>query len=179
MLVLSRLLAVSVCDASAHEHAHDGRHHQTSCPAARVAEAMETIDVRVEVFVHLDAVGVELELGGVEQRLLRGEAGHDVVDSLDEVDYVEHRAVGHGGGYVARDGVGESGSDIRAVKLLLPCALSVEDIAVALDENMSRAEHVCQLADLLCVFDRLVERLIEVVGAEYREIRVVALELFV
>lgn len=44
---------------------------------------------------------------------------------------------------------------------------------------MSRAEHVCQLADLLCVFDRLVERLIEVVGAEYREVRVVALELFV
>ena len=36
---------------------------------------METSDVRVEVFVHLDAVGVELELGGVEQRLLRGEAG--------------------------------------------------------------------------------------------------------
>ena len=66
-----------------------------------------------------------------------------------------------------------------AVKLLLPCALSVEDIAVALDENMSRAEHVCQLADLLCVFDWLVERLIEVVGAEYREVRVVALELFV
>lgn len=140
---------------------------------------METSDVRVEVFVHLDAVGVELELGGVEQRLLRGEAGHDVVDCLDEVDYVEHRAVGHGGGYVARDGVGESGSDIRAVKLLLPCALSVEDIAVALDENVSRAEHICQLADLLCVFDRLVERLIEVVGAEYREVRVVALELFV
>ena len=49
---------------------------------------METSDIRVEVFVHLDAVGVELEFGGVEQRLLRGEAGDNIVDSLDEVDYV-------------------------------------------------------------------------------------------
>ena len=140
---------------------------------------MESLDVGVKAFVHLYAVGVELELRGVEQRLLGGEAGHDVVHGLDEVDYVEHGAVGHGGGYVARDGIGESGSDIRAVELLLPCALAVEDIAVALDENVSRAEHICQLADLLRVFNGLIERLIEIVGAEYGEVRVVALELLV
>ena len=140
---------------------------------------MESLDVGVKAFVHLYAVGVELELRGVEQRLLGGEAGHDVVHGLDEVDYVEHGAVGHGGGYVARDGIGERRSDVRAVELLLPRALAVEDIAVALDENVSRAEHICQLADLLRVFNGLIERLIEIVGAEYGEVRVVALELLV
>ena len=140
---------------------------------------MESLDVGVKAFVHLYAVGVELELRGVEQRLLGGEAGHDVVHGLDEVDYVEHGAVGHGGGYVARDGIGERRSDVRAVELLLPCALAVENIAVALDENVSRAEHICQLADLLRVFNGLIERLIEVVRAEYGEVCVIALELLV
>ena len=33
-------------DLAAHEHAHDGGHHQSARPAGRVAEAMEAADVR-------------------------------------------------------------------------------------------------------------------------------------
>ena len=39
---------------------------------------MQTADVRVEIGVHLHAVGVELQLGGVEQRFVRGKARHDL-----------------------------------------------------------------------------------------------------
>ena len=70
---------------------------------------METLDVRVEVFVHLDAVGVELELGGIEQRLIAGEAGHHLVHGLDEIDDVDHGPVGHGGGDIPGHGVGQGG----------------------------------------------------------------------
>ena len=50
-----------------HDNAHDRGHHEASRPAAGVTEAMETADRGVEVFVHLDAVAVELQLGGVKQ----------------------------------------------------------------------------------------------------------------
>ena len=51
---------------SAHQHAHDGRHHQPARPAAGVAQAVQSFDGGVEVFIHFDAVGVELEFGRVE-----------------------------------------------------------------------------------------------------------------
>ena len=64
-------------DLSAHEHAHDGDCHPPARPAGRIAEAVETADVRVEIGVHLHAVGAELPLGGAEQRFVRGKARHD------------------------------------------------------------------------------------------------------
>ena len=70
---------------------------------------METLDVGVEVGVHLHAVGVELELRGVEERLVGGEARHHVIHGLDEVDDVDHGAVGHGGGDVTGHGVHQRG----------------------------------------------------------------------
>ena len=62
---------------AAHQDAHDGGHHQAARPAGRVAEAVETADVRVEIGVHLHAVGAEHPLGGAEQRFVRGKARHD------------------------------------------------------------------------------------------------------
>ena len=64
-------------DLAAHEHAHDGGCHPPARPAGEVAEAVETADVRVEIGVHLHAVGAELPLGGAEQRFVRGKARHD------------------------------------------------------------------------------------------------------
>ena len=119
---------------------------------------MQTGHIRVERVVHGDAVAVKLQLRGVQQRLIRGEAGHDLIHSLDEVDDVEHGAVRHGGRDVASDGVRQRGTDVRLRELLLPRALAVEDIAEALHHDVPRAEHICQLADLLRVGDRLVER---------------------
>ena len=59
-----------LAQAASHEHAHHRGHHETPGPAAGVAQAVETVDVGVEVGVHLHAVGVELELRGVEERLV-------------------------------------------------------------------------------------------------------------
>lgn len=64
-------------------------------------------------------------------------------------------------------------------KLLFPRALSVENIAETLDENMSRTQHIGQLADLLSVGYRLIERLVKVVRYEYCKVCVVGLEVLV
>lgn len=162
-LLAGSALSFGFRELSSHQHAHAGGHHQAARPAARIAEAMQVPDARVEIFVHFDAVAVELQLRRIEQRFHCGEAGHHVVHGLDEMDDIDHRAVRHCGGDVARHGVGQGGLQVRARKLLLPSALAVENISVALDKNMPCAEHVRQLSDLLRVFDRLVERLVEVV----------------
>ena len=54
-----------------------------------------------------------------------------------------------------------------------------ENVAEALDEDVSRAEHISQLSDLLRVLYRLIERVVEVVGNEDRKVRVLTFKLFV
>ena len=63
-----------------------------------------------------------------------------------------------GGGDIARNRVWQRGLDVRLRQLLLPCALSVQNIAEALYENMTVRKHIRQLAHLLCISDRLIER---------------------
>ena len=138
---------------------------------------MQTGDVRLQVGVHLDLVGVELQLGAVQQRFGAGKAGHDLVHHLDELDDVDHGAVGHGGGDVTGHGVLQRRADVRAGQLVGPGALAVQNIAVALHQNVARAQHVRQLTDLLRVGDGLVERLGEVVADQNGQVRVVALFL--
>ena len=120
---------------------------------------MQALDVGVEVLVHLDLVGVELQLRAVQQRLVGGKAGHHHIQHLDELDDVGHGAVGHGGGDVTGHGVLQRRADVRAGQLVGPGALAVQNIAVALHQNVARAQHVRQLTDLLRVGDGLVERL--------------------
>ena len=102
----------------------------------------------------------------VEQRLVGGKARHHLVNGLDEVDDVEHGAVGHGGRDVPGDGVGQRGAHVALRQLLGPGALAVENVAVALHEDVAGAQHVGQLAHLLRVGDGLVEGLVEVVRAQ-------------
>ena len=59
---------------------------------------------------------------------------------------------------VARDRVRQGRADVALRELLFPRALAVEDIAEALHHDVPRAEHIRQLANLLRVGDRLVER---------------------
>ena len=127
---------------------------------------MQALDVGVEVRVHLDLVGVELQLRAVQQGLVGGEAGDDHVQHLDELDDVGHGAVGHGGGDVAGHGVLQGGLDVGLGQLLRPGALAVEDVAVALHHDVACAQHIGQLAHLLGVGDGLVEGLGEVVRAQ-------------
>ena len=162
---------------AAHQHAHDGGHHQAAGPAGRVAEAVQALDVGVEVRVHLDLVGVELQLRAVQQGLVGGEAGDDHVQHLDELDDVGHGAVGHGGGDITGHGILQRGLHVGLCQLLLPCALAIQNIAVALHHDVACAQHIGQLAHLLGVGDGLVEGLGEVVGDEDGEVGVLALLL--
>ena len=139
---------------------------------------MQPGDVGLQVRIHLDFVGVELELRAVKQRLGAGEAGHDVVHHLDELDDVDHGAVGHGGRDVAGHSVPERGAHVGAGQLLGPGALAVQNIAVALHQDVPRAQHVGQLAHLLRVGDGLVERLGKIVADEDGQVGVAAFLLF-
>ena len=102
-----------------------------------------------------------------------------MVDHLDELDDIDHGAVGHGGRDVARDGVFQRGAHVGAGQLLRPGALAAQDIAVALHHDAPRAEHVGQLADLLRVGDGLVERLGKIVADQDRQVGVGAFEVLV
>ena len=102
-------------DLAAHEDTHDGGHHQAPGPAGAVAQAVKALEAGVEVRVHLHPVGVELQLRGIQQRLIGGKARHHIIHSLNEVDDVGHGPVGHGGGNVAGHGVRQSGADV------IPC----------------------------------------------------------
>lgn len=140
---------------------------------------MKSGNTRIEFFVCLYSVTVELELGRIQKCFLRSKAGHDMVDRLNEVDYIHHRTVRHSRRDIARDRIRYRRSEVGKIQLLLPCALTVEYIAVALYEDMTRTEHIRELADLTCIFDRLIERFSEVVRNKYREVGVLALELLI
>ena len=140
---------------------------------------METLNVCVEVLIHLDPVAVELKLRGVEKRFIGGKAGSNMVNGLNEVDDICHGSVRHCGRDIACNGVGKRGLEVGLRKLLFPCALTVKDIAETLNENVTGTEHVCQLADLLSVGDRLVERIREIVGAENGKVCIVTLKLLI
>ena len=70
---------------------------------------MQSVNVSIEMLVHLYAVAVELQLRRVQKGLAACEAWYYAVHRLDEVDDVRHRAVGHCGGDVAGNGVGKGG----------------------------------------------------------------------
>lgn len=56
---------------------------------------MQSLDVRIEIGVHLDAVAVKFQFGRIEQRFRRGKAGHHVIHRLNEIDDIDHRSVRH------------------------------------------------------------------------------------
>ena len=61
---------------SSHQYTHDGGHHQSPGPTRAVSQTVEPLQARIEIRVHLDAVGVELQLRGVQQRLIGGKTRH-------------------------------------------------------------------------------------------------------
>ena len=48
---------------ASHKYAHSRRHHESARPSGRVTETVKSVNTRVEVFISLYPVAVELELG--------------------------------------------------------------------------------------------------------------------
>ncbi len=140
---------------------------------------MKTLNVCVEVLVHFDSVAVELELGRVEKCFVGSEAGSNMVNSLNKVDNICHGSVRHCGCDIACNCVRKRRLEVGLRKLLFPCALTVKYITEALNEDVTRTEHVCQLADLLSVSDRLIERVRKVMRAKNGKVCVVTFELLI
>ena len=127
---------------------------------------MEAGDIGIEGRVHFYAVAVELQFWGVEKGFNGSEPWNDMIHRLNKIDNVDHSPVGHGGRDVTGHGVGECRPQVGPGQFLLPSPLSIENIAKALHENMSGAQHIGQLSDLLGIGDGLMKGLIEIVGAE-------------
>ena len=102
-----------------------------------------------------------------------------MIHRLNEIDDIGHRSVGHCGGDIARNSIGKSWLYVGLSKLLGPGSLAVENIAEALNEDVSVRKHVCELANLLSIGYRLIEGNGEIVGAEDGKIGVVALQLLI
>ena len=45
-----------------HQHTHGRCHHQSSGPSGRISQTMQTTNVRVQIGIHLDFVGIKLKL---------------------------------------------------------------------------------------------------------------------
>lgn len=115
---------------------------------------MQIFHACVEVFVHFDFVAVKFEFGRVEKRFAACKARDYGVHAFDKVDYRNHRAVRHCRSYIARNRVRKGWANVRVVEFVLPCALAVEYIAVALNENIARAQHIRKFADFFRILDR-------------------------
>ena len=131
---------------------------------------MQIFHARIEVLVHLNLVAVKFEFGRIKQSFGTCKSGYYHIHLLNEVEYTRHRSVRHCRGYISCNCVRKSGFYVGLLKFLLPRALAVEYIAVTLYHNVSGTEHIGQLAYLLCVFDRLIERLAEVVRYQNRKV---------
>ena len=102
-----------------------------------------------------------------------------MVYGLNEVDDVDHGAVGHGRGDVAGHGVFQCGPHVGLTQFLFPGAFAVENIAVTLYHNPAVPQHIGELAYFLGVSDGLIEGGSEIVGTENRQVRVVGFQLFI
>ena len=102
-----------------------------------------------------------------------------MIHRLNEVDDVDHGAVGHGGGDIAGHGVFQCGAHVGLAQFLFPGAFAVENIAVTLYHDSTVPQHIGELAHFLGVGDGLVEGRSEVVGTEDRQIGVIGFQLFI
>ena len=140
---------------------------------------MQAGNVRFQVGVHLDLVGIELQLRAVQQGFRCGKAGGNMVHHLDELNNAHHGAVRHGGGNVARNGIFQGRAHIGMCQLLGPSALAVQNITVALYQNVPGTQHVGQFANLLGIGNGLVERLGKVVADQNGQVGVAGFQILV
>ena len=98
---------------------------------------------------------------------------------LDKVDNIGHGPVRHGGGNVAGHSVRQSGAHIGLGQLLFPSTLAVQNITKALHQNVTRCQHIGQLAHLLRIGNGLVKGIAEIVGAQDRQVGIVRLQFLI
>lgn len=107
---------------------------------------MKICYVRVEIVVHFNFVGVEFQFGRVKKSFGACKAWDHNVELFDKVQNVSKRSVGHRRRDISRNRVGQSGFNVGLTKLLFPGALSFQNIAVTLNENVSVRKHIRKLA---------------------------------
>ena len=131
LLILNKRLLFWVSglrQPSAHQDFHHGGHHQVAGPAAGVSETKQMPDAGVEVAIHDNPVGIELDFRSIQEDFRAGKAGNYHVHGLDEVNDIYHGAVWQCGGNVAGDCVRKGRADVGAIQLLLPGALATHGL---------------------------------------------------
>ena len=140
---------------------------------------MQPFDVGIELLVHLDPVGVKLDLGSIEQRFVAGKAGDDFIKRLNKADDIHHGTIRQSAGDIARHCIWHGGTHIAALQFLWPGTLSAQNIAETLHQNMAVGKHIHQFADPFGISYGLVERRAEVVGTQNGDVCIVAFQFFV
>ncbi len=82
-----------------------------------------------------------------------------MIYGLDEVDNVCHGTIRHGCGDVACHCIRKGGTHVGLAQLFLPGALSAQDIPITLYQKLAVAQHIGELAHLLCIGDGLVDNI--------------------
>ena len=140
---------------------------------------MKPLNIRIELLIHLYLIGIELDFGAVKQRFLACKAGYHLIYSLYEFDYIHKSSVRHCGCKVTCHRVRKGRTNVTARQILLPCALTCQNITVSLNEDVTVGKHIHKFADFLCIRYRLIKRRTEIVAAKNSEVRIVALCIFI
>ena len=122
----------------------------------------------LEVLVQLDLHVIELHLHAIEQGVVVGSAGGDLVQGVDHLDDAVQDALGHHQAQVAGGG-GQGGGHEALLDALGGGPLAPDQVAEALDDDAA-AQHVGQPGDALAVAVGILEGLGEVLGHQQGEV---------
>ena len=138
--------------------------------AAAVADDEQARVAGLEVLVQLDLHVIELHLHAIEQGVVVGGAGGDLVQGVDHLDDAVQDALGHHQAQVAGGG-GQGGGHEALLDALGGGPLAPDQVAEALDDDAA-AQHVGQPGDALAVAVGILEGLGEVLGHQQGEVGV-------
>ena len=129
---------------------------------------------RLQIFVQLDLHVVELYLHAVEQGVVIGGAGGDLIQRIDHLDDAVQNTLGHHQTQVAGSG-GQRGGDEALLHPLGRGALATDQVTEPLDDDAA-AQHIGQPCDAFTVAVGVLEGLGEMLGHQQGEVGVLRME---
>ena len=142
--------------------------------AAAVADDEQVFVAGLEIFVQGHLHVIKLHLHAVEQGVVVGGAGGDLVQGVNHLDDAVQNPLGHHQAQIPRRGR-QGGGDEALGKPLLRAALAANQVAEPLDDDAA-AQHIAEPGDALAVAVGVLEGLGEVLGHQQGEVGVVGVE---
>ena len=142
--------------------------------AAAVADNEQALVRRLQMLIQRNLHVVELHLHAVQQRIVAGGAGRDLVQGVDHLDDAVQNSLGHHQAQVAGGG-GQSGRHEALFDALGGGALAPDQIADPLDDHAA-AQHIGEPGDGLAVAVAVPEGLGKVLGHQQGEVGILRMQ---